>query len=93
MQKGKLPLQPESDAGPSESSAPNQLSCIQCRNRKLKCDRQWPACDRCLKQNEPCVYPGSRQRAIGRRKTVRELEERIGGLRPYMNAFVPTGNF
>ncbi|KAK4041235.1 hypothetical protein C8A01DRAFT_14989 [Parachaetomium inaequale] len=53
------------------------LSCAQCRSRKLKCDRKRPICGRCVKQNETCSYPGLRQRALGRRKTVRDLEERI----------------
>ncbi|KAK4249171.1 hypothetical protein C7999DRAFT_12955 [Corynascus novoguineensis] len=53
------------------------LSCNRCRSRKLKCDRNRPRCDRCVKQDEPCNYPGSRQRGLGPRKSVRELEQRI----------------
>jgi hypothetical protein len=63
----------ENDGSPS-----SQLSCVQCRNRKLKCDRKQPICGRCDKQKEACSYPGSKQRNLGRRKTVQELEDRIG---------------
>ena len=63
------------------STVIGHLACIPCRSRKLKCDRGRPNCDRCVKQGETCSYPGSKQRALGRRKTVRELEERIGTLK------------
>lgn len=68
------------DAGGKQggTALTGQLSCVQCRNRKLKCDRKLPICGRCIEQKETCSYPGSRLRALGRRKTVRELEERIG---------------
>src|SRR4051794_35333707 len=66
------------------------LSCARCRSRKLKCDRKRPQCDRCLKQSEPCSYPGLRQRGLGPRKTVRELEERIGGLKHDLDLLAPT---
>ncbi|KAH8593906.1 hypothetical protein B0O99DRAFT_662465 [Bisporella sp. PMI_857] len=39
-----------------------QLSCVQCRRRKLKCDRMRPRCGRCVKLQDSCVYPGSRQK-------------------------------
>lgn len=54
-----------------------QLSCAQCRGRKLRCDRKRPRCNRCLEKGETCTYPEIRQRNLGRRKTVRDLEERI----------------
>ena len=31
-------------------------SCQKCRFRKIKCDKQHPACGACLKNNEECVY-------------------------------------
>ena len=75
MQNEPQPASAE-DLGGGIGSVPSHLSCVQCRSRKLKCDRQQPVCGRCQRQDEPCGYPESRQRAIGRRKTVRELEER-----------------
>jgi hypothetical protein len=79
----RLPLRPEgglthNSNTPADNPSPVSLSCVQCRSRKLRCDRRRPICERCSRQNEKCSYPGLRQRALGRRKTVRELEERIG---------------
>jgi hypothetical protein len=37
------------------------VACTQCRTRKLKCDREYPACSRCLKSGIPdrCKYEDS----------------------------------
>lgn len=34
------------------------LSCVSCHQRKLKCDREFPACERCKKNNrsQECTY-------------------------------------
>ena len=34
------------------------MACTQCRNRKLRCDREYPTCTRCLKSRTPtkCTY-------------------------------------
>lgn len=34
------------------------VACLQCRSRKLKCDREYPTCSRCLKGKNPgeCTY-------------------------------------
>lgn len=32
------------------------LSCYACRRRKIRCSRQHPTCETCLKVNEECVY-------------------------------------
>ncbi|KAK0740161.1 hypothetical protein B0T18DRAFT_470723 [Schizothecium vesticola] len=68
------------------STLTGQLSCTQCRSRKLRCDRKRPRCDRCLEKNESCTYPESRQRGLGRRKTVRDLEERVEELEGLLRA-------
>ncbi|KAK0385849.1 hypothetical protein NLU13_7026 [Sarocladium strictum] len=68
------------------------LSCTQCRSRKLRCDRQRPACGRCVAQEQACSYPASRHHAVGRRKTVRELEERIGQLEELLRAATLTSS-
>ncbi|KAB5543150.1 hypothetical protein GE09DRAFT_968709 [Coniochaeta sp. 2T2.1] len=67
----------ESPSGSTSSGQLSSLSCVQCRSRKLKCDRKRPRCERCARQNERCTYPETKQRGLGRRRTVRELEERI----------------
>lgn len=74
------PQRYEGEERRSGSALTGPLSCVQCRSRKLKCDRNRPICGRCIQHNETCNYPAPGQRGLGRRKTVRELEERIGGL-------------
>lgn len=34
------------------------MACMQCRSRKLKCDREYPTCGRCMKSKTPtkCTY-------------------------------------
>ncbi|KAJ5118777.1 hypothetical protein N7526_010414 [Penicillium atrosanguineum] len=34
------------------------MACTQCRSRKLRCDREYPTCSRCLKSRTPtkCTY-------------------------------------
>ncbi|GAA5908507.1 hypothetical protein JCM6882_001286 [Rhodosporidiobolus microsporus] len=33
-----------------------EKSCKNCRLRKVKCDRQWPRCNRCKQRNEDCSF-------------------------------------
>lgn len=43
------------------------LSCLQCRRRKLRCDRSYPSCSRCRSQEIKCVFenpPINQQRRI-----------------------------
>lgn len=54
------------------------LACVSCRSRKLKCDRTKPACSRCVKVNNECVYPESRRKPTFKRRNVKELEARLG---------------
>ncbi|KAI9727840.1 MAG: hypothetical protein M1834_007886 [Cirrosporium novae-zelandiae] len=60
-------IQPERHTPYSYQEALNQpvrkrrrvaLSCAPCRNRKLKCDRGVPSCERCIKSGYPedCIY-------------------------------------
>ncbi|KAK3311631.1 binuclear zinc transcription factor [Chaetomium strumarium] len=71
---------------PGQLSSLSALSCAQCRSRKLKCDRTRPRCDRCVERNDGCTYPEARQRGLGARKTVRDLEERIEELEARLRA-------
>ncbi|XXH04793.1 homeodomain super [Hypoxylon texense] len=48
-----------------------------CRNRKLKCDRTKPRCNRCEKAKVECVYPESRRKPAFKRRNVKELEARL----------------
>ncbi|KAL2859175.1 hypothetical protein BJX68DRAFT_252221 [Aspergillus pseudodeflectus] len=62
-----------------------KLSCSRCRERKLKCDRGEPDCDRCQATNVQCRYPERRKARGARQKTemdrlghrLEALEERI----------------
>ena len=54
------------------------LACVSCRARKLKCDRTKPACTRCVKVSNECVYPESRRKPTVKRRNVKELESRLG---------------
>ncbi|RMJ13292.1 hypothetical protein CDV36_007048 [Fusarium kuroshium] len=41
-------------AGPDEL---NRLSCMRCKERKVRCNRVMPQCGRCSLQDLECVYP------------------------------------
>lgn len=32
---------------------------VYCRDRRVRCDRSWPACERCTKRKETCSYPNN----------------------------------
>ncbi|KAI2636407.1 fungal-specific transcription factor domain-containing protein [Hypomontagnella submonticulosa] len=61
----------------SRGQAGENLSCVSCRNRKLKCDRTKPKCNRCEKAKLECTYPESRRKPAFKRRNVKELEERL----------------
>lgn len=44
------------NAGPPSSTTPKLRSCIVCRNRKVRCDKQSP-CSNCRRANIACVFP------------------------------------
>ncbi|KAI0180371.1 hypothetical protein GGR52DRAFT_240829 [Hypoxylon sp. FL1284] len=63
--------------GSSGGHAGESLSCLSCRNRKLKCDRTQPRCNRCVKAKTECVYPESRRKPATKRRNVKEIEARL----------------
>lgn len=65
-------------SGQPESAKTEPLACVSCRARKLKCDRTKPACTRCVKVSNECVYPESRRKPNFKRRNVKELEARLG---------------
>ncbi|KAH8799769.1 hypothetical protein F5884DRAFT_686650 [Xylogone sp. PMI_703] len=67
----------EGDTPETATTNTNKLSCLQCRAKKLKCDRVLPRCGRCTKLADGCAYPGNRQRLVGRKRNVKELEARL----------------
>lgn len=62
------------------STGTTALSCFQCRARKVKCDRLKPACSRCVRLGDECVFPNSRQKRLTKKKNPSvTLEARLGG--------------
>lgn len=56
-----------------EAGMPQHLACQSCRERKLRCDRQKPSCERCSNSGIACNYtPGNQPR----RRKIREPTER-----------------
>ncbi|KAL7934443.1 hypothetical protein V8C35DRAFT_28119 [Trichoderma chlorosporum] len=66
------------DASEASTLGTEPLACVSCRARKLKCDRTKPACTRCVKVKNECVYPESRRKPTFKRRNVKELEARLG---------------
>ena len=53
-----------------------KISCLRCRDQKLKCSRELPSCVRCRKQNVDCTYPSPPDR---RRIAQRVSEAKASG--------------
>ncbi|KAF4992996.1 hypothetical protein FGRMN_6800 [Fusarium graminum] len=73
-----------SGLNPTDSSKTEPLACVSCRARKLKCDRTKPACARCVKVSNDCVYPESRRKPTFKRRNVKELEARLTQVEDYL---------
>ncbi|PTB36157.1 hypothetical protein M441DRAFT_151489 [Trichoderma asperellum CBS 433.97] len=56
------------------------MSCVSCREQKLKCDRSQPRCSRCARRDAKCTYPTTRRRQVGPRRTIPELETRLANI-------------
>ncbi|GKZ24251.1 hypothetical protein AbraIFM66951_002290 [Aspergillus brasiliensis] len=41
-----------------DNAPPRRKSCEACKIAKRRCDLAWPACFRCARRNQICVYPG-----------------------------------
>lgn len=61
-----LDLPTPTDNIPASSTRPR--SCIHCRQRKIKCDRQHPCCN-CIRSKLECVFPTGRGRAVKKPRT------------------------
>lgn len=57
----------------SHSAALHPRSCVVCRQRKVKCDRQQP-CSNCTRSKCACVYPTGRGRAPKRARRVADAQ-------------------
>lgn len=54
------------DPGDEPSTKRRRISraCLQCRNRKIKCNGKEPSCDNCLTLNQTCTYTESKRRGL-----------------------------
>ncbi|KAH7381868.1 fungal-specific transcription factor domain-containing protein [Cadophora sp. MPI-SDFR-AT-0126] len=59
---------------------PEIMSCRECRNRKVKCDRRQPDCGQCERARRECCYPERRIAKGNRRRDTQMLEARLGAL-------------
>ncbi|KAH6604245.1 binuclear zinc transcription factor [Trichoderma cornu-damae] len=75
---------PRADATEASLQGMEPLACVSCRARKLKCDRTKPACTRCVKVKNECVYPESRRKPNFKRRNVKELEARLAQVEEYL---------
>ena len=61
-------------------SATHTRSCVNCYQRKLKCDRQFP-CLRCTTRNVQCTYPDNKiTRNRPKKSTSPSLQEKVARL-------------
>ncbi|KAL5322453.1 hypothetical protein ACEPPN_010426 [Leptodophora sp. 'Broadleaf-Isolate-01'] len=71
------------DTGPDSNSTAGRMACAFCRRRKLKCNKELPKCQSCLKFGFDCEYvtpgtPGGTKKLEGERSSrVRQLESRL----------------
>ncbi|KAH8799745.1 fungal-specific transcription factor domain-containing protein [Xylogone sp. PMI_703] len=73
-----LPIGGSNASKSGASEKPEKIiSCINCRKRKLKCNRVKPACTTCLRAGLSCEYPERKKIAGSRRRNMRELEARL----------------
>ncbi|KAJ2905874.1 uncharacterized protein MKZ38_003882 [Zalerion maritima] len=61
------------------TSQPKPLSCISCRQRKVKCDRIHP-CSQCLRSSLACVFPARKRAQRQRQNRNGELLQRLNRL-------------
>ncbi|KAI1382979.1 putative fungal-specific transcription factor [Hypoxylon trugodes] len=71
-----------------------QLSCNFCRRRKLRCDRQQPACSSCILRAQPCTYVDNQGVAMspnlsGSTTAVPSLHNRIVYLEGLVKSLMP----
>src|SRR6187549_3042720 len=69
-----------SPSGGGATAATKLLSCANCRQRKIKCDRNPPRCLQCAKSELDCVFPSRKRTQRPRRLRHNELLSRISRL-------------
>ncbi|ANB14628.1 Asg1p [Sugiyamaella lignohabitans] len=78
----RSPIQEYDDSMYNDSSSTKRrrvnLACVQCRDRKVRCDGAQPSCGRCNSRGTNCTYAKKFARARVSAEYVRELEEKLG---------------
>ncbi|KAK1998450.1 fungal-specific transcription factor domain-containing protein [Colletotrichum falcatum] len=77
----------QSDPGTSKQ----QLSCVNCRHRKIKCDKLQPRCKQCERSDLDCVFPSRKRNRKPRPGRQSELLNRITRLESIVSK-VDSGN-
>ncbi|KXH69509.1 hypothetical protein CSAL01_01531 [Colletotrichum salicis] len=80
-----------SGGGSSSSSSKQQLSCANCRHRKIKCDKLQPRCKQCERSDLDCVFPSRKRNRKPRQGRQNELLNRITRLESIVSK-VDSGN-
>jgi hypothetical protein len=87
-------MTPKPTDSPGVQAPPHQISCILCRQRKVKCDKQ-QRCSNCVKAGVECVYvtPSRPRRRVGNGKSPEDVsrEELIHRVRRYEALFKKHG--
>ena len=66
--------------GGATAAATKPLSCANCRQRKIKCDRNPPRCTQCARSDLDCLFPSRKRTQRPRRMRHNELLNRISRL-------------
>lgn len=67
----------------SGGGGPRHMACKACRDRKVRCDGGQPACEKCQRASEECIYTaGSRKTKTDLVETMEMLQERLGTVAP-----------
>ncbi|KAK7995531.1 hypothetical protein PG990_014304 [Apiospora arundinis] len=61
----------------AENEGQQRMTCEPCRHRKVKCNRAFPTCARCLHLGATCVYPDRVSRRSTQSAVIQLLRERV----------------
>ncbi|KAK1470581.1 fungal specific transcription factor domain-containing protein [Colletotrichum cuscutae] len=75
----------------SSGTGKQQLSCANCRHRKIKCDKLQPRCKQCERSDLDCVFPSRKRNRKPRQGRQNELLNRITRLESIVSK-VDSGN-
>ncbi len=66
-----------------EGGGLRHMACKTCRDRKVRCDGGLPACGKCQRAGEECIYTaGSRKTKTDLVESMEVLQERLGTFAP-----------